>query len=98
MKKIAVLIALPLALGLALTGCASANQDRSSGAGNQPDTYSDTSHVELFRNADNIPNVAYFCADEIGWASTLSNDGTSAPQLVRLPEYDSVCGAETEAR
>jgi len=96
MKKFVALLAVPLALGLALTGCATANQDRSSGSGTQPDKYSDTSNVELFRNADNIPNVAYFCAGDFGWASTLSNDGTSAPQLVRFTEYDSICA--TEAR
>lgn len=91
MKKAITIAAIAGTFALTLTGCSAANMDRSSGAGSEADNVSDTSLVEVYRNADNIPNVAYFCAGEFGWASTLSNDGNSAPSLIRLPEYDSKC-------
>lgn len=92
MKKTFALVALVGAAALALTGCTpAANQDRSGGAGSLPDALYDTQLVELYRNADNIPNIAYFCAGDFGWAATLSNDGTAAPTLVRLESYDAKC-------
>jgi len=83
---------------LAITGlsaCASTSDDRSGSAGgSNPDNYSDATHVTLYRNVDNVPNVATFCAGTLGFASTLSSDGAKNPTLVRVPEMDStVCGA-----
>lgn len=82
-------------LAFLLTACgATAVQDRGSGGGKEPDRVGDASQVELYRNADNIPNVAYFCAGAYGWASTLSGgsgENTKPPQLIRFPEYDEVC-------
>lgn len=92
MKKTLATLGFVGAFTLMLTGCVPvANQDRGSGAGSLPDVVYDTQRVELFRNADNIPNIAYFCAGGFGWASTLSNDGTAAPALVRFESYDSTC-------
>lgn len=97
MKKFPVFAAVGL-VALALTACTPAqNQDRDGGAGSAPDSVYDTSLVEIYRNADNVPNVAYFCAGDFGWASTLSNDGTAAPALTRLPEYDSKCADQPDA-
>lgn len=92
MKKILAIASLTAIFTLALTACGPVqNQDRSGGEGSSPDFVYDTELVELYRNADNIPNISYFCAGDYGWASTLSNDSTSAPSLVRFPEYDSRC-------
>jgi hypothetical protein len=77
---------------LALAGCTGqAAQDRESGAGLKPDRVADASEVVVWRNADDIPNVATFCADGLAWAATLSRDGVTAPQLLRLPERDARC-------
>jgi len=91
-KKFSIAIVAAGAVTLTLAGCTPpANQDRSAGGGNLPDSLYDTQLVELYRNADNVPNVAYFCAGDYGWASTLSNDSTSAPALIRFPDYDKRC-------
>lgn len=68
--------------------------DRQGPAGTQPDGYQDAQHVVVYRNADDVPNVAVFCLGPHGWASTLS--GTDAAEnktavLVRYPEYDKTC-------
>jgi hypothetical protein len=98
MKKLVAALALTAGLALALTGCVpTANQDRSGGAGKLPDSLYDTQAVELYRNADNIPNVAYFCAGDYGWAATLSNDSTSSPTLVRFESYDSTCADQPDS-
>lgn len=97
MKKFSVFAVVGL-VALVLTACTPAqNQDRDGGAGSAPDSIYDTSLVEIYRNADNVPNVAYFCAGDFGWASTLSNDGTAAPALTRLPEYDFKCADQPDA-
>ncbi len=93
MKKTLSILLLPVLATLALGGCSVADDDRESGNGKDPDVIHDTSHVTLYRNANNIPNVAYFCAGELGWASTLSGTDQvyKAAFIVRLPEYDAVC-------
>lgn len=91
-RKLSIAVTAAAIVTVALAGCTpTANQDRSAGGGNLPDSLYDTQLVELYRNADNIPNVAYFCAGEYGWTATLSNDSTSAPALVRFPDYDKRC-------
>jgi hypothetical protein len=79
------------ALVLLLAGCSAADNDRESGSGKAPDKLSDATRVEVFRNADNVPNVARFCADGHGFWSTLSGgdqSGTKPPQLLRATELD----------
>lgn len=87
-----------VALALTLTACGGqATEDRKGGAGNKPDSTKDTSKVELYRNADSIPNIAYFCAGDYGWASTLSGSDAGenkAATIVRFPDYDAVCTGE----
>lgn len=91
-KKLSIALVAAGAVTLVLAGCTpTANQDRTVGGGKLPDSLYDTQLVELYRNADNIPNVAYFCAGKFGWAATLSNDSTSAPTLIRFPDYDKRC-------
>lgn len=86
-----------LVLGLAVAGflllsaesCDTPATDRSD---KQPDGFQDTTNVVIWKNADQVPNVATFCADKLAWAATLSSDGTKQPQLVRVPEHDEQCG------
>lgn len=84
-------------LGLMLTGCSEADDDRESGSGKAPDLMTDATHVQVFRNADDVPNVWRGCMD--GWAfwGTLSGgDGNAKPpQLLRAPELDAEwCGGK----
>lgn len=70
--------------------------DRQAPNGTRADAFGDAQHVTVYRNADDVPNVATFCLDDYGWASTLS--GTDAAEnkpatLVRFPELDKVCAA-----
>lgn len=84
MKKITVVIAVA---GLALAGCGEyASQDRSEEAGGRgADSYADTSNVTVWRNVDNVPNIATFCADGQKFWATLSVDGQRAPAVGIIP-------------
>lgn len=71
-----------------------ATGDRQAPNGTRADSFKDAQHVTVYRNADNVPNVATFCLDQYGWAATLS--GTDAAEnkpstLVRFPELDKTC-------
>jgi hypothetical protein len=80
-----------------LNACFGATADRQGPNGTQPDSYQDATHVRVYRNADQVPNVATFCLGSYGWASTLKNttsdsaSGSAAPSLVRFPELDTTC-------
>lgn len=80
---------------LETTSCDStATGDRQAPNGNRADFFKDAQHVTVYRNADDVPNVATFCLDQYGWAATLS--GTDAAEnktavLVRFPELDKEC-------
>lgn len=98
-RKLAVAGVL-FALATVLTGCNQVTGDREAGGGKGADRYEDATNVVVYRNADNVPNVAYFCLGEQGWASTLSGTDTGsdkAATLVRFDEYDPTCldGAST---
>lgn len=100
-KKIYAVSAALLALGMALTGCSQTVGDRDGGAGKQADSYENATNVVVYKNADNVPNVAHFCLGDYGWASTLSggdSGGDKASSLVRFQEYDVVCTGMEEAR
>lgn len=78
--------------GLLLCGCAPTSADRLPEAGGPtPDAFADATDVTVWRNVDNVPNVAMFCADGLRWAATLSDDGAKSPVLVRVPERDASC-------
>lgn len=89
------------AVGLVLlTGCGKATaQDRvdAVGAGKDPDTTQDATHVDLYRNADGVPTVILFCIGTMRFYSSPSSLGTDSnrtyitPALARLPEQDAVC-------
>jgi hypothetical protein len=75
------------------TGCTKPElQDRSSGAGRSADGVKDAYEVEVWRNVNNYPNVAIFCADGLAFfaASTDQHSG-SRGTLGRLPERDELC-------
>lgn len=85
----AAVLLIPLA-----TTCGAATDDRQGGNGSQPDAFSNATHVVVYRNADSVPNLAYFCAGQYGWAATLT--GTDAAEnkpatIVRFPDYDAAC-------
>ncbi|GAA1573653.1 hypothetical protein GCM10009827_114450 [Dactylosporangium maewongense] len=84
-------LALAAALVLALAGCSEQLGDRGGKEGAPPDKISDVDYIEVFRNADNFPNVAMVCVRGIAFAATASREGMSAPSLLRVPEWDARC-------
>lgn len=93
-KKNLALAGLALGFTVLLTGCGTTTGDRDAGGGAKADTYKDAQQVVVYRNANDVPNVANFCLGEYGWASTLSGGDSGADKssaLVRFPEYDVVC-------
>lgn len=91
MTRMKLFAGLAIAGVMLLGGCGGTEQDRQTPAGTQPDAYADTTDVTLWRNADNVPNIAIFCAGDLRFAATLSSDGTKQPSLVRVPEQDRQC-------
>jgi len=91
-------LALPAVILLSASSCSQATQDRTGGAGKNPDQFGEAHNVRVYTNADSVPNVAIFCLDTWAWASTLSggDSGTDkAATLVRLPEMDAeYCGGK----
>lgn len=90
-----------LAIGaVLLTGCATATQDRpDSAGGKEPDSTAAATQVTVYLNADNVPNVAFFCTGAIRWASTLSGGDSGkdkASTLVRIPEQDALCAGKPQ--
>ncbi|MEV5413118.1 hypothetical protein AB0K60_30310 [Thermopolyspora sp. NPDC052614] len=81
---------------LLLTGCSSDQlADRGGQEDAPPDKISDVDYIEVFRNADNFPNVARICIEGLAFASTSSGrrgeDAVAAPALLRIPEWDAKC-------
>ena len=97
MRKLLVSLVAVLAL---VVGCSEpATNDRTSGKGKDADITTDAWNVTLYRNADNIPNIALFCIhreDPIAVMSTLSGGDTGinkTANIVPLPKLDaSYCG------
>lgn len=88
-KKVIAIVGLALIVPM-LGGCWDNSHDRESGAGMAADTFQDTSDVTVWRNADEVPNLATFCADGRAWVATLnSNNGRG--QLLRDTEMDNRC-------
>jgi hypothetical protein len=92
-------LALLAVAGLLLTGCAQATQDRTGGAGKNPDQFGEATKVRVYTNADSVPNVAVFCLDTWAFAATLSGGDSGkdkAASLLRLPDLDAeYCGGKT---
>lgn len=97
--------AIPLAVLLSASSCgAPATQDRTSGGGKNPDLTADTTHVTVYLNADNVPNIALFCIDPgdghgpMAIMSTLSGTdtgGNKASAITRMPDLNSTyCGGK----
>ena len=80
---------------LLLAGCnPGATDDRQGGNGKTPDGYGDMTKVIVWRNADSVPNLAFFCAGGHKFVSTLSggdNGVNKASNFMRLPEEDDDC-------
>ena len=86
LPAVLLLVALPV---LTAGSCDAPADDRPNIAA---DGFQDATNVIIWRNADQVPNVATFCADRLAWAATLSSDGAKTPNLLRVPEHDSRCG------
>jgi hypothetical protein len=83
---------LAVAVALALSGCASAKQDRTGSAGSDPDQFGEATKVRVYTNADRVPNIAIFCVDDLAFWSGLNGDKAAA-SIGRLTEWDaSYCG------
>jgi hypothetical protein len=84
-----------LVAGLALAGCSAQLGDRGGDEGAPPDRVGDVQYVEVFRNADEFPNIARICVEGLAFASTSSGsrgeDSVAEPALLRIPEWDAVC-------
>ncbi|GLX96588.1 MULTISPECIES: hypothetical protein [Herbidospora] len=91
-----------LLVALLLTGCSEQLGDRGGEAGAPPDKISDVDYIEVFRNADNFPNVARICVEGVAFASTSSGargeSGVANPSLIRVPEWDAKCAAVSKPR
>jgi hypothetical protein len=85
---VAVTVLLALVL---LAGCSAQLGDRGGTEGAAPDRISDVDFIEVFRNADNFPNMARMCVDGLAFASSSSG----GPSLVRVPEWDGWCAVVT---
>ncbi|MEU8200384.1 hypothetical protein [Streptosporangium sp. NPDC049046] len=86
---------------LLLTGCSSDQLgDRGGKENAAPDKVGDVDYVEVFRNADNFPNVARICVEGLAFASTSSGargeSGVANPALLRIPEWDTTCAKHSK--
>jgi hypothetical protein len=84
-----VALGVAVAAALVLTGCSAQLGDRGGQEGAPPDKIGDVDYVEVFRNADQFPNIARVCVEGIAFATTSSG----GPGLARVPEWDAVCAA-----
>lgn len=90
---------LTVVLLLILVGCTPDQLgDRGGDSGNRPDHIGDVDYVEVYRNADQFPNISRICVQGLAFASTSSgsrgSEGADAdPSLLRVPEWDTFCAA-----
>jgi hypothetical protein len=82
-----------------LAGCSAQLGDRGGDEGSPPDRIGDVDFIEVFRNADNFPNIARMCVDGLAFAGTSSGlrgeDAVANPALLRIPEWDPTCVGRT---
>jgi hypothetical protein len=80
---------------MVLTGCSDQLGDRGGHEGAAPDHIGDVDYVEVYRNADNFPNISRTCVQGRAFATTssgLRGDSADAdPALLRVPEWDAFC-------
>lgn len=86
---------------LVMSSCSAQLGDRGGKEGSPVDKVSDVDYVEVYRNADNTPNVAKICVAGAGFASTmggLRGEGAAvSPSLVRMTEWDAFCATKKRA-
>lgn len=89
--------AIPVAVLLSASSCATATQDRSGGSGQDPDAFSEVTKVMVFTNANSVPNIALFCINPgdgsgpMAIMSTLSGGDSGkdkAAAITRMPDLD----------
>lgn len=86
------LLTTAVAAAVLTAGCSAESADRQGGSGSGADRITDVDRAEVFRNIDDYPNVERVCIDGVAFAATTSYDGTTASNLIRVPEWDAVCG------
>lgn len=81
---------------LTLAGCSAQLGDRGGQQGSPVDKLGDVDFIEVWRNADQFPNVARVCVDGIGLATTSTGRGESggATPLARVAEWDVFCSTK----
>jgi hypothetical protein len=84
-------------LMLVLAGCSEQLRDRGGQEGAPPDFIGDVDYVEVYRNADQFPNVARVCVRGLAFATSSSGRGESAgaATLIRVTEWDAFCAEKT---
>ncbi|MGW6276238.1 hypothetical protein [Kribbella sp. NPDC055071] len=83
------------AAALLLSGCSPQLRDRGGNENATPDHIGDVDYVEVYRNADNFPNISRTCVQGRAFATTSSgargDNNDADPALIRVPEWDSFC-------
>ncbi|QUH04012.1 hypothetical protein HUO13_27190 [Saccharopolyspora erythraea] len=86
---------IPLAAALVLVaGCSPQLEDRGGEEGAPPDFIGDVDYVEVYRNADDFPNVARVCVRGLAFATTSTGRGhesVGATPIIRVAEWDDFC-------
>lgn len=77
-----------------LTGCSAASQDRSTGK--DPDVIKDATQVTVYLNADDVPNLAFWCTGALRWVGNLNTGNDRASFIQRFPEEDVLCGGKPQ--
>ena len=85
--------ALAVVLMFVLAGCSPQLKDRGGKEGAPPDSIGDVDYIDVYRNADQFPNVARICVLGLGFASGSTGGGESsgATPIIRIPEWDAFC-------
>lgn len=86
-----------LVAAVALTACSQQLGDRGGQEGAPPDHIGDVDWIEVYRNADNFPNVARLCLLDRGFAATSSGlraESATSPALIRMSEWDGFCASK----
>ena len=98
MRKTLLMMSIMIATLAATVACSDQLGDRGGQEGAPPDHIGDVQWVEVWRNADEMPNVARVCVEGIAFATTssgLRGEGVASPQLVRVAEWDGFCQSKT---
>lgn len=97
-----VLLASALAALLAVVGisaCSAQLGDRGGVEGAAVDAVRDVDYVDVFRSADDVPNLVRTCVDGLAFASGSNSRGETGGGVtpIRVPEWDGFCATKRPA-